>query len=107
MCGALSIGDAEPGELLRRDEGETLVERLEDLAMLVQHVAPGRVVVDDARVEDEIVVPSGHRERVVLDRAEPAEDLEHRIGSAFERARGCEEVVCDEEATRRFGGDLH
>jgi hypothetical protein len=42
-----------------------------------------------------------------LDRAEPAEDLEHCIGSAFERERGRGQVVRDEEATRGLGGDVH
>jgi hypothetical protein len=104
---ALAQRRAEPRELVRRNEGETLIERLEHLAPFVKKVAPGRVVIGDAGVEDEIVVPAGHGERVELDRAEPAENLEHCIGSAFERARGREQVVRDEEATRGLGGDLH
>jgi hypothetical protein len=58
-------------------------------------------------VEHEIVVSAGHGERVELDRAEPAEDLEHRIGPAFERPGGREQVVCDEETAGGLGGDLH
>jgi hypothetical protein len=98
---------AEPPEFPRRNEGETLVERLEYLALLVKEVAPCRVVGGNADVEVEIVIPAGHGERVELDRAEPAEDLDHCIGSALERPRGREEVVRDEEATRGLGGDLH
>jgi hypothetical protein len=66
---------AEPRELARRDEREPLVVRLEDLATLEERVAPGRVVVGDARVQHEVVVPAGDRERVELDRAKPAEHL--------------------------------
>jgi hypothetical protein len=98
---------AEPRELLRRNERETLVERLEHLASLVKKVAPGGVVIGDACVEDEIVVPAGHGKWVELDRAEPAEGLEHRIGSAVEEARRREQLARDEEATRGLGGDLH
>jgi N-dimethylarginine dimethylaminohydrolase len=63
---------AEPRELLRRNEGETLVERLEYLAPLVEEVAPCGVVFGNAGVEDEIVISAGHGERVELDRAERA-----------------------------------
>jgi hypothetical protein len=101
MRGTLSLGIcAEPREFLRRNDGETLVERLEYLAPLVEEVAPCWVVIGNAGVEDEIVIPAGHGERVELDRAEPAEDLEHCIGPASERSRGREKVVRDEEAPR-------
>ena len=43
-------------------------------------VAPGGVVVGDARVQHEVVAPARDRDRVELDRAEPPEDLEHRFG---------------------------
>jgi hypothetical protein len=98
---------AEPRELLRRNEGKTLVERLEYIASLVKEAAPRGLVFGNAGVEDEVVVPAGHGERVELDRAEPTEDLEHRIESASERPRGREQVVRDEEATRDLGGHLH
>jgi hypothetical protein len=104
---ALARRRAEPREFPRRNEGETLVERLEYLASLIKEVAPCGVVIGNASVEDEIVIPAGHGERVELDRAEPAEDLEHGIGSAFERPRGREEMVRHEEATRGLGGYLH
>ena len=70
---------AEPRILGRRDEGEPLVVRLEDLAPLVEQVAPGGVVLGHARVQDEVVGATGDRERIELDRAEPAEDLEHGV----------------------------
>jgi hypothetical protein len=66
---------AKPRELLRRHERESLVVRLEDRAPFVELVAPRRVVVRDARVKHEVVAPAGDRDRVELDRAEPAEDL--------------------------------
>ena len=98
---------AEPGELGRRHEGQPLVERLEDLAPLVEQVAPGGVVVGDACVQDEVVGATGNRERIELDRAEAAEDFQHRVGAPLERTRGRERVVCDEKAARGLGGDLH
>jgi hypothetical protein len=75
---------AQPGELLRRHQGETLVDRLEYLAPLVQQVAPVGVVLGNPGMEDEIVIPAGHGERIELDRSEPAKDLEHGIGPAFQ-----------------------
>ena len=98
---------AEPGELARRDEGEPLVVRLEDLAALVEQVAPGGVVVGDARVQHEVVAPAGNRERVELDRAELAEDLEHGVGASLERPRRREAVPRDEKTAGGLGGDLH
>jgi hypothetical protein len=98
---------AEPRELLGRNERETLVERLEHFAPLVEEVAPGGVVIGDAGVQDEIVVSPGHGEGVELDRAEPAEDLEHRRGTAVERPRWRDQVVRDEETTGGLGCDLH
>jgi hypothetical protein len=50
------------------------------LVAFVQEVAPRRVVVGHAAVDDQIVVPAGHGEWVVLDRAQPAEDLEDAVG---------------------------
>ena len=47
--------DAEPRQLAHGDEREPLVERLEDLATLVELVAPGGVVVGHARVQHEVV----------------------------------------------------
>ena len=51
----LLCGSTGPGTMgtRRRHEREALVHRLEDLPALVQGVAPGRVVVGDARVQDE------------------------------------------------------
>ena len=98
---------AEPRELAHRDERESLVVRLEDLAAFVEHVAPVRVVAGDACVQHEIVAPTGNGERVELDRAEPAEDLEHRIGASLDRPRGREELPRDEKAARGLGGRLH
>src|SRR5437879_5454957 len=73
----------EPRELAHRDEGESLVVRLEDLAAFVERVAPGGVVVGDPRMQHEIVAPTGNRERVELDRPELAEDLEHGAGATI------------------------
>ena len=98
---------AEPRKLARRDEGEPLVVRLEDLAPLVEQVAPGGVVLGHARVQDEVVGAAGDRERIELDRAEPAEDLEHGVRSTLERPRGSERVARDEKATCGLGSDLH
>ena len=100
-------GPAEPGELARRDEGEPLVVRLEDLAALVEQVAPAGVVVGDPRVQHEVVAPAGDRDRVELDRAEPAEDLEHGVEASLERSRRREEVPGDEKTARGLGGDPH
>jgi hypothetical protein len=98
---------ADPRQLARRQEAETLVVRLEQLAPCVEKLlATGWVVVGNASVEHEVVVPAGDGERVELDQTEPAEDLEHRIGASFERARGGEEVACDQEASRGLGACL-
>ena len=100
-------GRAEPGELARRDEGEPLVVRLEDLASVVQQLAPGGFVLGDPRVQHEVVCAAGNRDGVELDRAEPAEDLEHRIGASLERSRRCEEAPGNEKAARGLSGDFH
>ena len=98
---------AEPRKLARRDEREPLVVRLEDLAALVEQVAPGGVVLGHARVQHEVVAPTGNRERIELDRAQSAEDIEHGVWSSLERTRRRERVARDEEATRGLGSDLH
>jgi hypothetical protein len=98
---------AEPRELARRDEGEPLVVGLEQLAPLVEELAPCGLVVRDARVQHEVVVPAGDGKRVELERPEPANDLEHCVRAALEGACGCEELARDEEAPRGLGGDLH
>ena len=97
----------EPGELARRDERQRLVGRLEDLPAFVEHVAPGGLVAGDARVQHEVVVSAGDRDRVELDRAELPEDLHHPVETSPERPCRREEVPRDEKATRRLGGDLH
>jgi hypothetical protein len=58
-------------------------------------------------VENEVVVAPGDSDRVELDRAERAKDLQHRFGASRERPRGSEKVPRDEKATRRFGSDFH
>ena len=98
---------AEPRELARRDEGESLVVRLEDLAALVEEVAPAGVVVGDARVQHEVVASTGDREGIELDRAESAEDLEHGLGTSLEGSRRREEVPGDEKTARSLSGDSH
>ena len=95
------------GKLARRDERESLVVRLEDLAALVEEVAPGGVVVGHARVQHEVVAATGDRERIELDRAESAEDLEHGVRSSLERTRRRERVARDEKATCGLSGDPH
>jgi hypothetical protein len=97
----------EPRVLARQDEREPLVGRLEDLAPLVEELAPARVVAGDARVEDEVVVAAGDRERVELHRPPAAEDLERAVRAALERARGGEHVACDEKSPRVLGSDVH
>jgi hypothetical protein len=72
-------GQPEPGELAGRDERQRLVGRLEDLPAFVEHVAPGGLVAGHARVQDEVVVAAGHRDRVELVRSEPPEHLEHPV----------------------------
>jgi hypothetical protein len=98
---------AEPRELARRHEGETLVVRLEDLAAFVEPVAPGRVVGGDARVQDEVMVPARNRQRVELDRPEPAKDFQDCVGSSVERACRREHLTRDEKAPRGVRADFH
>ena len=106
--GPLAAHDmTEPGELARRDERQRLVGRLEDLTAFVEHVAPGGLVAGDARVQHEVVVPAGDRDRVELDRPELAQNLQHGVGASRERPRGREEVPRDEKPTRRLSSDLH
>ena len=81
--------------------------RLEDLAAFVESVAPTGLVIGDARVQHEVVAPTGDRQGVELDRAEPAEDLEHGLGASLEGSRRREEVPGDEKTARGFGGDPH
>jgi hypothetical protein len=102
-----ATAQAEPGELARQDERQRLVGHLEDLTAFVEQVAPGGLVVGDARVQHEVVVPAGDRDWVELDRPELPDDLEHRFGASRERPRRREEVPRDEKATRRVGSDLH
>ncbi len=99
---------AVPRQLARRQQREALVVRLEELAPRVQELlAPRRVVVGDARVQHEVVVAAGDRQRVELDRAEPPKDLEHRLRTALDGSRGREQVARDEEPSCDVGGDLH
>ena len=98
--------DAIPGELARRDERERLVGRLEDLAAAIERVAPGRLVAGDTRVQHQVVVPARNGDRVELDRAEPADHLQHRVGPALDGPRRREGVPRDEIAAGRLGGDL-
>jgi len=58
-------------------------------------------------VQHEVVAPTGNRERVELDRAELAEDLEHGVGASLERSRGREELPGNEKAARGRGGGPH
>ena len=80
----------EPRVLVRRHEREALVHRLEDLPALVQAVAPGRVVIGNARVQDEVMASARDRNRVELQRAEPREELTHSIAAAGKRPGGRE-----------------
>jgi hypothetical protein len=98
---------AEPGELARQDERQRLVGRLEDLTAFVQRLAPGGLAAGDARVQHEVVVAAGDRDRVELDRPEPAKDLHHGFEASLERPRWREEVPRQEKATRRLSGYLH
>src|SRR6476620_8497313 len=97
----------EPGELARRDKRERFVGRLEDLTAFIEHIAPGGLVAGDARVQHEVVVPAGDRNRAELDRPELPEDLEHPVGAARERPRRREEMARKEKTTCLLSGDLH
>ena len=99
---------AVPRELARREQVQPLVVRLEQLAPPVQElVAPGRVVVGDARMQHEVVVPARDRQRVELDRAEPAEHFPNGVEPSFDRARRSEQVARNEEAPGGVRGDMH
>ena len=99
---------AVPRQLARRQQRESFVVGLEELAPYVEELlAPRRVVVGDARVQHEVVVPARDRQRVELDRAEPPEDLEHRLRTALDEARGRKQMARDEEASCGVGRDLH
>lgn len=97
----------EPGDLARRNERQRLVGRLEDLTAFVEQVAPGGLVVGDARVEHEVVVPAGDRDRIELDRPHLAKDLEHGFGASSKRPGRREEVPVDEKPPRRLCCDPH
>src|SRR5262249_9375317 len=98
---------AKPDDLARGHEREALVVCLEDLAALVEPGAPARGVVRDARVQEEVVVAPGDRERVELDRAEPRQDLEDGARAALERPRRREEVPRDEKPARSLSARPH
>ena len=98
---------AEPWELARRDEGQRLVGRLEDLTAFVEDVAPCGLVAGDARVQHEVVVPAGDGDRIELDRTELAKDLQHGFRASRKRPRRREEVSCYEKPTRRLSSHLH
>jgi hypothetical protein len=58
-------------------------------------------------VQHEVVASTGNRERVELDRAELAEDLEHGVGAALERPGGREKVPGDEKTASGLSGNRH
>jgi hypothetical protein len=58
-------------------------------------------------MQHEVVVPTGNRERIELDRPESAEDLEHAVGSSLERTRRRKRLARDEKATRGLSSDPH
>ncbi|HSO02563.1 MAG TPA: hypothetical protein VLS46_08550, partial [Gaiellaceae bacterium] len=58
-------------------------------------------------MQHEVVSPAGNGERVELDRAQAAKDVEHRIRPSLERARGRERVARHEEAACGLGTDVH
>jgi hypothetical protein len=58
-------------------------------------------------VKHEVVVPTGNGQRVELDRAELAEDLEHGSGPSLERPRRREKLTGNEKAPRSLSGDPH
>ena len=107
MRGELAPRRPEPGEVAGEDERKPLVVRLEQLAPLVERVAPGGVVAGDPRVEHQIVVAPRDRQRVELDRTEPTEDLEHPVGATLDRTRGREQLPGDEEPPCGVGGNVH
>ena len=98
---------AKPREVPGQHEGESLVVRLEDLAPLVEQVAPGGVVVGHARVQEEIVGAPGDRERIELDRAQATEDLEHGVRPSLERPCWSKRVARDEKAACGLSSDAH
>ena len=97
----------EPGELARQDERQRLIGRLEDLTAFVEQIAPGGLVAGDSRVQHEVVVPAGDRDRVELDRPELPDDLDYPAGASRDRACGREKMPRDKEATRRPSSDFH
>ena len=58
-------------------------------------------------MQHEVVVATGNRQGVELDRAESAENLEHGVGSSVERTRRRERVARDEKATCGLSRDPH
>src|SRR4029453_14368382 len=73
----------------------------------IEQVTPTRFVVRDARVKEEVVTSTGNRDRVELDRAELAEDLEHTGETSLDRSRRGERVPGNEKTARGLGGDVH
>jgi hypothetical protein len=102
-----AVALTEPGKLARRDERQSVLDRLEDVTAFVELVAPRGLVAGDARVQHEVVVAARYRDRVELDRAERPEHLDHSVKASRNRPRGCKEVSRDEEATCGLSGDLH
>jgi hypothetical protein len=70
-------------------------------------VAPGGLVAGNARVQHEVVVPAGDRDRVHLDRPQLPEDREHCGRASLERARRREQLPGDEKTACVLLGDLH
>ena len=73
----------------------------------VEAVAPDGVVAGDARVEHDVVASARSRDRVVLDGAEPAEEVDYGVGPALQRPGGRQQVARDEKAARVVRRDLH
>jgi hypothetical protein len=90
---------AKPRELIRSHQRQSLVVRLEDLATLVELVAPRGLVLGDTRVQHEVVAPAGDRDRVELKRPESPEDRTHPVRASGDGPRRREQLPRDEEAT--------
>ena len=69
------------GELRGRQQGQALVVRLVQPALLVQErLGPLAPVPGDPRQQDEVVIATGDLERIELERPEPLDDGLHGRG---------------------------
>ena len=85
VAGAVPVpGEAVPGQLVRGQQAEAFVVRLEEQAFVVEegvgHFAP---VVLDARCEHQVVVAARHLERIELHGPQPLERRQHALADRW------------------------